>query len=486
MVTKSKKATKAAPAVKKGVSPTKPDPPAATATPKGLFAPIPIPDPPEKDENYDEAVAAKLAEARTTTPASTSKPKKKKLHGAGLAGHVLVKQLLGTAPKASANPATSEIKLEELDEVVLKQRLAALDKDLATYKEKCTRYKNENEWYRDEIESCEKDTTDYIKYLISKKEEKQATIDFLQGGKRKDMELFAQKRREREAYNNVKLEELKKYIIELELKLESKQQEMMSLSDIISKRSKHEAEIVKIKQDMQDADRAHNDRVSALERSLLETRIKLQRDADLKIQQMENAAHEKATKYLAEHTAALELENTRLEGELRFCITNTQDLLKKKDLIEQENKALERDQAVREDLLRLRIQRVSEAQLREKKAALQKKDRVVSAKKEVFKKLGAKYPSLKRDGMLPTVSDDIHKPATADSSLSCATLSGKNKSRLGPNAAEKPVMKLVVVAGSGKAAVPNQKDTLTAEHENGSFASGLQWEISDEDDEEFL
>ncbi|TPX47520.1 hypothetical protein CcCBS67573_g10248 [Chytriomyces confervae] len=139
MVTKSKKAMKAAPAVKKAVSPTKPDPPVATATPKGLFAPIPISDPPEKDENYDQAVAANLAEARTTTPASTSKPKKKKLHGAGLAGHVL-------------QP------LEELDEVILKQRLAALYRDLASYKEKCTRYKNENEWYRDEIESCEKDT----------------------------------------------------------------------------------------------------------------------------------------------------------------------------------------------------------------------------------------------------------------------------------------------------------------------------------------
>ncbi|TPX47522.1 hypothetical protein CcCBS67573_g10247 [Chytriomyces confervae] len=276
---------------------------------------------------------------------------------------------------------------------------------------------------------------------------------------------------------------LKKYIIELELKLESKQQEMMSLSDIIPNVRNTKPKSSKSNKTCKTQTVPTMTAFSALERSLLETRIKLQRGADLKVQQMENAAHEKATKYLAEHTAAaLELENTRLEGELRFRITNTQELLKKKDLIEQENKALERDQAVREDLLRLRIQRVSEAQLREKKAALQKKDRVVSAKKEVFKKLSAKYPSLKRDGMLPTVSDDIHKPATADSSLSRATFSGNNKTGLGPTR----VMKPVVVAGSGKAAVPNQKDTSTAEHENGSFASGLQWEISDDDDEEFL
>ncbi|KAJ3242966.1 hypothetical protein HDU77_010611 [Chytriomyces hyalinus] len=167
MVTKSKKAMKAAPAVKKAVSPTKPDPPVATATPKGLFTPIPIPDPPEKDENYDQAVAENLAEARTTTPVST-----KEETAWGGTGWTRAGEAVAGHSAESANPATSKIKLEELDEVILKQR--------------------SSKW---------------------------------------------------------------------------------------------------------------------------------------------KMRHMKRQKYLAEHTAALELENTRLEGELRFCITNTQDLLKKKDLI---------------------------------------------------------------------------------------------------------------------------------------------------------
>ncbi|KAJ3288887.1 hypothetical protein HDU79_004488 [Rhizoclosmatium sp. JEL0117] len=439
---------------------------------------IPIPDPPVKDENYDETIKVKKG--------------KKAPPGVGLAGHFYVKQLLGTAPKAP-NPTSVELKLEELDEKLLRARLESLDKDLASYKEKCAHYKAENEWYRNEIESTEKDTTEYIRYLLNKKDEKQATIDSLQDGKKKDTEVFAQKRRDREAYNRIKIEELKNVIIELELKLESKQQDMMGLSDIISKRSRHEAEIIKIRQDIIDSDRAHNEKVAILERSLLETRIKLQREADLKIQEMENAAQEKATNYLKEHAAAMEVENIRLEAELRRCITNTQELLKKKELIERENHDLEREQIVREDLLKLRISKVMDSQAHEKKLELLRRERVVSAKRDIFKKIGAKYPNLKRDGLLPASNEAIgtvqSKPESSESALRLATAnSQRGKKSYTSGTQDRPVLKLVVMAGSGKA---EAEDAKAAAKESARAMSVMEelahkWEISDGSDDEFL
>ncbi|KAJ3074801.1 hypothetical protein HDU99_001665, partial [Rhizoclosmatium hyalinum] len=353
--------------------------------------------------------------------------------------------------------------------------------------------KAENEWYRNEIESTEKDTTEYIRYLLNKKDEKQATIDSLQDGKKKDTEVFAQKRRDREAYNRIKIEELKNVIIELELKLESKQQDMMGLSDIISKRSRHEAEIIKIRQDIIDSDRAHNEKVAILERSLLETRIKLQREADLKIQEMENAAQEKATNYLKEHAAAMEVENIRLEAELRRCITNTQELLKKKELIERENHDLEREQIVREDLLKLRISKVMDSQAHEKKLDLLRRERVVSAKRDIFKKIGAKYPNLKRDGLLPASNEAIgtvqSKPESSESALRLATAnSQRGKKSYTSGTQDRPVLKLVVMAGSGKA---EAEDAKAAAKESARAMSVMEelahkWEISDGSDDEFL
>ncbi|KAJ3212612.1 hypothetical protein HDU82_008834 [Entophlyctis luteolus] len=381
---------------------------------------IPIPDPPPKDDNYDDAIAAKQAAAAAGIGAARKKKAPPAPPGHGLAGHLLVKQLLGTAPPGprhftatAGTPSVGaplELKLEELDEKMLSQR------------------KKENEWFRNEIESTEKDTvrelspvfiankhsrasqTEYIRYLLAKKEEKQAAIDRLQDGKKKDLETFACRRKEREAYNKVKIEELKATIADLELKLESKQQEMMGLSDIISKRSRHEAEIIKIRQDIADADALHAKKVATLERSLLETRIKLQREADAKIREMENAAQEKAAQYLAQHTAALEVENKRLEEELRTCIMNTQALLRRKDAIERENKAMEREQKVREDMLKLRVSRVAEAQLKEKKSILLQKSLAAQAKLQILENLSAKHPDLKQQGLLQSASDNAAVP----------------------------------------------------------------------------
>ncbi len=85
---------------------------------------------------------------------------------------------------------------------------------------------------------------------------------------------------------------MKKLIEELEMKLEAKQTEIMHLSDIMVRRVRHEAEITKIKKEMQAAEDVHRDKVSELERKLLDSRMKLQREADAKVREMENAAHE--------------------------------------------------------------------------------------------------------------------------------------------------------------------------------------------------
>ncbi|KAJ3071008.1 hypothetical protein HDU98_005932 [Podochytrium sp. JEL0797] len=465
----AKSKSKHAPSKKTAKEPTPPAAAPPPATPQGNS--IPIPDPPVKDDNFDE-----------------SRKGKKSTGGAGLGGHLYVKQLLGTAPKVP-NPNSLELKLEELDEKMLRVRLEAVDKDLAEYKKKCAHYKGENEWYRNEIESTEKDTTEYIRYLLSKKLEKQTTISTLETGKSVDEAHFIARRVAREASNQSKISQLTQTILDRELTLEAKQQEMMGLSDVISKRSRHEAEIIRVRQDMADSERMHKEKEGQMERALLETRIKLQREADMKIQEMESAAQEKAKAYLAEHAAAMEAENGKLEAELRKCLTETQELLKRKEVIERENEELLRQKKMREDLLRIRIEKVVESQNREKKREAAKKERVLSAKRDIFKHIGSKYPNLKREGLLPSSMDSVTKQVDGSQEALRKATVGKAKSKFAPNGnQEKPVLKVTVMAGIDKVATPQADAELEKAKRAASAIAALssKWEISDDSDEEFL
>ena len=72
-----------------------------------------------------------------------------------------------------------------------------------------------------------------------------------------------------------------------------------------TKRTKHESEIVRIRKEIKEADIIHKQQTNDLERTLLEDRMRVQRQADQKIQEMQNESQEKAEKFLSDHTSAL-------------------------------------------------------------------------------------------------------------------------------------------------------------------------------------
>ncbi|KAJ3404238.1 hypothetical protein HDV05_007280, partial [Chytridiales sp. JEL 0842] len=410
--------------------------------------------------------------SREKTPASR---RKKKMTG-GLGNHPVIKGLIaaeaskgkkGSKSGPAAVGGSAEVKIEELDEEVLKKRLAALDKDLEEYKKKCAYYKSENEWYRTEIEVTERDGAEYIKYLQSKKSDKQASIDGLVSNRKQEIDHFVQRKKNKEKENNAKIEELKQILVELEIKLESKQQEIMDLSDVMSKRTRHDAEIQRITKEIEEADQEHARQVAELEQSLLDTSIQLQAEADAKIQEMRNAANEKAARYLADHTTALAAENVKLEKELRSCITETQALLERKDILERENLDLERRQQVREDLVKLRVSRISEAQEQIKKA---RKVKMAAAAIRNVKQVdqGIKQRKiLDADGTITAAMAGTNQIVAIASAVETASPARKKKaksqeaftnrlaSRAGHGGShtkkEAVLQKLIVMAGSGAA-----------------------------------
>ncbi|TPX67374.1 hypothetical protein SpCBS45565_g03819 [Spizellomyces sp. 'palustris'] len=348
----------------------------------------------QKLPNPSDAVAAEPPSVRfAETPAQpadsgpgTKSGKTRKAEGKKKVaiGTTIAKQLMKGGKRGQGQ---GDLRLEDLDEAVLKRKLETLETELADYKAKCERHKKENDWYREEIEACQRDTAEYISYLESKKSEKQSAIDQLIESSKLDLESFVAKKKAKEVENEAKMEDLRKQILDLEDKIDTKQQEVQSLSDVMSRRARHESDIAHLHKEMQEADHQHQIRVAELERTLLEERIKVQKETDAKIKEMESAAHEKAHKYLTTHISALDAENQRLSTQLRALITRTQDLLDQKHNLETQNIQLLRDSTVRQDMLNIRLQKVVQSEKRRERGRDKRKDLEKLERKRAMEKV---------------------------------------------------------------------------------------------------
>lgn len=158
-----------------------------------------------------------------------------------LQGGALVKHVM----KKSGKGGTA-LTVDDLNEDILQARLKKLNTELTDYKTKCSKYKIENEWYRNEIETCQRDTAEYISYLQSKKMEKVTAIDELVTSNNKDWKAFIEKRAFQEQANDTKLQNIRAYILELDVKLQAKEAEISLLSDTMARRAKHETDMSKV------------------------------------------------------------------------------------------------------------------------------------------------------------------------------------------------------------------------------------------------
>ncbi|KAJ3309187.1 hypothetical protein HDV04_006327 [Boothiomyces sp. JEL0838] len=251
------------------------------------------------------------------------------------------------------------------------------------------------------------DTAEYIKYLDSKKDEKLDAINMLAESNKNDYEVFLKKKKQYEELNQLKIAELKQVIQELEDKLNSKEEEFFDLSDTMAKRAKHEADVTKIRKEIREAEDFHQEKILEMEKQLLDTRMKLQKESDEKIKQMEAAAEEKAAKYLADHTSALQKENRTLEKELALLSLTTQRLLARKDQLEKENLELEREKQLRLDLISIRMKRIKDAQIYEEQRTLQRHLRMDKKRRQVMDKIIAQKGLQKMESGVELVGDSF-------------------------------------------------------------------------------
>ncbi|KAL6590002.1 hypothetical protein U3516DRAFT_819458 [Neocallimastix sp. 'constans'] len=268
-------------------------------------------------------------------------------------------------------PLKNDLRIEDLDENILKERLELLNKELNYYKGKCKSLKSENEKLRDEIEENKKDTSEYIKYLEESKDKKQQEIDKIIEKANEEFQFYLNKKLERKNEYDKKYEEIENYIADLEFKIEAKKQEIKTYADIQSNRIKHETEIGRLTKSINQTKQEHDFEISNLERELLQNRVKIQRETEQTIKNMEAIAQEKASKYLNEYINLLDKDNSRLEVGLALAIKTTDKLMEEKDRLERENEYLRQENIYRDSLANIRLKRINKAIEKKKKNDIQ-------------------------------------------------------------------------------------------------------------------
>ncbi|KAI9183392.1 hypothetical protein H9P43_004309 [Blastocladiella emersonii ATCC 22665] len=267
------------------------------------------------------------------------------------------RQLLLTTLKAAAPSLADE--LGEMNEFQLRQRLEVLDDELRQYKEMVDECKKENDTLRQEIEDAQRDSAEYTAYLLLKRAEKQAVIDRMNGEHDKSMAEYHARRAEIEAKLNKEAQEITDEIADLQEKLDSKNQEILSLADVLHQRQRHEAQLAAYRKDLESLQASHTRSILELERRLLEERVRVQRRSDAQVAAMQAAAQQQALASLAEHTQQLAAQNDAMAVDLRAAVAATMTLQQRKHALEMQCTALEQELAVRERMVAARTAKVA-------------------------------------------------------------------------------------------------------------------------------
>eukprot|EP00002_Diphylleia_rotans_P012008 TRINITY_DN2358_c0_g1_i11.p1 TRINITY_DN2358_c0_g1~~TRINITY_DN2358_c0_g1_i11.p1 ORF type:complete len:495 (-),score=95.47 TRINITY_DN2358_c0_g1_i11:242-1726(-) len=137
------------------------------------------------------------------------------------------------------------------------------------------------------------------------------------------------------------------YHSDLEENLEQKdsqlrvaQAELASLKEFKTKRHEVQEELVRARKDLEEFERKHQETISKMEHKFYEEKVRLQKETNQKMAEIQKLSHEEAIQRLDESTKQILIENRRMADELRLQVQETDELQRAKKRMEEENERL--------------------------------------------------------------------------------------------------------------------------------------------------
>ncbi|KAI0241902.1 Basal body-orientation factor 1 [Lamellibrachia satsuma] len=245
----------------------------------------------------------------------------------------------GKSDKKAAKDASIK-SMSEANSKLWEARLEIAEQAKTKYRDSSHRLLLENESLQGQMRQTEKDTIDVINYLKHQDQEKDRQMD-------KVIQQMKELKKEHRQEGERLVDEFQQQIRDLDEKLSQKthevevlQTELKLVKEFRKKRAHMQKELDEIKEAMLDANREHKSTLARMEHKFFEEKMRLQQEANKKIEELADRAHTEAISNLDETTRSVYKENVRLNQALVYHMQEGERLKNIKEGLDEENKTL--------------------------------------------------------------------------------------------------------------------------------------------------
>ncbi|KAL5474689.1 hypothetical protein EMCRGX_G026673 [Ephydatia muelleri] len=283
----------------------------------------------------------------------------------------------GKAKKEEKKVEKDEIVKDALANAKLWEvRYAAADKSRQEYRENVLKLVSENEQLRTNVIQTERDTIEVIAFL--KKEDKEKDTEL--GGLRQDLkDLHHETHKEREVlvqdYSD-KVKTLDEQLKEKTQEVLLMQNELKTLQEFRKKKVEMQSEIDRLEKALGDVSYQHKVELGDVEQKFFEEKMRLQKEANKRVADLAEKAHQEAIGNLDARTREIYRQNLQMAEALEIYKREGDTLKKEKERLEVVYRQLVAEKEVSQQLVEQKVcegklQRRSMQELRDKVAGLE-------------------------------------------------------------------------------------------------------------------
>ncbi|KAK3563044.1 hypothetical protein QTP86_014559 [Hemibagrus guttatus] len=255
-------------------------------------------------------------------------------------------------------------------------RLEVTEKSRVEYREAARRLARDNEELTNQQYRAEKDTTDIIAFLKKQELGKDAQIAALEEQLKDEKSKALQDKEFLVAEYTVKINELEEKFKKRSRDFSMIQGELKTIKEFRKKKAHMEQELITMKESMYIAEREHKESLARMEHKFFIEKVCLEKEAEQKIAQLAEQAHNEAIVQLDNVSRSVFKENVRLNEALGYHLKEAEELKRSNKTLIEENASLILDKETSElmitdNVAQLAAQRNEISELRAQVASLE-------------------------------------------------------------------------------------------------------------------
>ncbi|XP_012692606.2 basal body-orientation factor 1 [Clupea harengus] len=281
----------------------------------------------------------------------------------------------------------SEIERAKANAALWETRLGITESSRLEYREAARRLAHANEQLTNQQYRAEKETVDIIAFLKKKESEKEAKISEL------EEELEHQKTKALEDKEQI-VAEYTQMVNDMEEKFKKRlnefrmiQGELKTIKEFRKQKANMEQDLNNIKENMHVENKEHKEMLARMEHKFFIEKVRLEKEAEQRIAQLAERAHNEAVVQLDDASCSVFKENMRLNEALTYHMNEVEQLRGRSEAMEEENSslALHKDTSelmMKQNICKMAVQKKEILELRRKVDMLERALNIMSVQFE--------------------------------------------------------------------------------------------------------